>query len=320
MKSLIAIAVSMAAWLVLPGIASAQKSAAEQCSLALVSHVALGRQNVCDGEIVREMARRGHVFEQNQMGIASMLAIGPDYSDQDALLWFQRAALRGYAPAQVNLAVMYMNGWTTAVNYGAALHWFHEAAAQGFPRAYYNLGILFLNGWGVAQDYKEAFYWFERGAKASDSSAETNLGYLYDQGFGCDHNPGAAVTWYRKAADAGNPMAEHNLGDMYLHGDGVAPNDAEAFRWFQKASAGGSAAARVKLGYMYSGGLGVAKDPETAYMWTLSAALAGDHRGDDLKSQLEGRLTPPQIAEARERALAMSEQSQPQTARNSFVP
>ena len=78
-----------------------------QCSLAVVSKLAGKQQNVCDTKVVQELAKKGHAFEQNQLGIASMLAIGPDYTDKEALKWFEKTAVKGYAPAQVNLAVMY---------------------------------------------------------------------------------------------------------------------------------------------------------------------------------------------------------------------
>jgi len=99
------------------------------------------------------------------LGIASILAIGPDCGEKEALKWFEQAAQRGYAPAEVNLAVMYANGWGTPANYGAALRWLRAAAEQGFARAYYNFGILFLQGQGVRQDYSEAFRWFQKGQR-----------------------------------------------------------------------------------------------------------------------------------------------------------
>ena len=75
--------------------------------MAVVSKLAGKQQNVCDTKVVQELAKKGHAFEQNQLGIASMLAIGPDYTDKEALKWFEKTAVKGYAPAQVNLAVMY---------------------------------------------------------------------------------------------------------------------------------------------------------------------------------------------------------------------
>src|SRR5215469_155012 len=139
-----------------------QKAAREQCSLASITNMAGKGAVVCDLATVKRLAQRGHAYEQNQLGIASILAIGPDYSDKDALEWFKRAAQRGYAPAEVNLAVMYVNGWGTPVNYGEALQWLRSAADQHYGRAYYNLGILFREGKGVKQDNDEAYRWFKK--------------------------------------------------------------------------------------------------------------------------------------------------------------
>src|SRR5215475_7672427 len=160
---------------ILAGPTKAQSSSESQCSLAVVSKLAGKQGNVCETKVVQELAQKGHAFEQNQLGIASMLAIGPDYTDKEALKWFEKAAQKGYAPAQVNLAVMYANGWGTSPNYGAALNWLHAAADQNSARAYTNLGILYLRGQGVHQDYTEAFRWFQKGAEANDSDGETNL-------------------------------------------------------------------------------------------------------------------------------------------------
>ena len=284
------------------GVAAAQTVSGEQCSLAIVSKFADKSQKVCDTKIVRELAEQGHAFEQNQLGIASMLSIGPEYTDKEALKWFEKAAWKDYAPAQVNLAVMYANGWGTPANYGAALNWFHVAAAQKFPRAYTNLGILYLKGQGVHQDYNEAFRWFEMGANAGDSDGQTNLAYMYANGFGCAKNEGSAAAWYRKAADAENPLAENSLADMYLRGDGVQQNAAEAFRLFQKAAEQGHTGARIMLGSMFAEGLGTKKDPEAAYLWITAATMGGDQRGRDRLQVLEARLTPAQISAARDRA------------------
>src|SRR5215469_6362622 len=110
-----------------------------QCSSAVVSRLLGSSAPACDLSVIRSRAKDGHVFEENQLGISSILANGPDFSEKEAMDWFQRAAHKGYAPAQVNLAVMYINGWGTPVNYAAGLHWLTAAADQHFARAYYNL-------------------------------------------------------------------------------------------------------------------------------------------------------------------------------------
>ena len=281
--------------------ASAQHSP-HNCSLAFVTHSFHDAAAVCDIKLVRQLATNGHAFEQNQMGLASMLVIGPDYSEKEALTWFERSAQRGYAPAEVNLAVMYSNGWGTAVNFGAAQHWLREAANQHFARAYFNLGILYLEGKGVRQDYSEAFRWFKQGAEAGDSSAQTNLGYMYDQGLGCPKDSGKAVALYEKAADAGNPLGEHNLADLYLRGEGVARDYKEAFQWFQKAAVQGQTGAQIKLGYMYANGQGTEKNPELAYAWIKTAQASGDNRGIEMLRSLEQVLNVKSLAEAQQEA------------------
>ena len=150
----------------------------DQCSIAIVTKQPVGSVQVCDPKAVRRLAQQGRVFEQNEMGIVSMLALGPGYDPTQALQWFEQSARRGYAPAQVNLAVMYMNGWGTPANYGIALRWLLEAANQRYARAYYNLGILYQQGQGVRQDDAEALRYFRLGAEAGDSSAQNNLGYM----------------------------------------------------------------------------------------------------------------------------------------------
>jgi hypothetical protein len=281
----------------------------EQCSLAVVSSLIAKGAKVCDSATVLRLAHRGQVYEQNQLGIASILALGPDYNAREALRWFEKAALNSYAPAQVNLAVMYANGWGTAQNYGAALQWLRAASQQHYARAEYNLGILYMQGTGVQQDYREAFRWFQRAADAGDSSAETNLGYMYDSGLGVVANAESAISWYRRAAESGNPLGQYNLADMYLQGKGVAQSDTQALQWFQKAAEQGHTGARIKLAYMYARGRVVKADVERAYTLITAASLAGDSRGNELLSLLERHLSTQQISRAKARAAGLRSSS-----------
>ena len=60
------------------GGAWAQTPAKDQCSLAVVSRLAVRDGPVCDMATVQQLAQSGHAFDQNQLGIASMLVVGPD--------------------------------------------------------------------------------------------------------------------------------------------------------------------------------------------------------------------------------------------------
>lgn len=290
-----------AGWLISAAQAKKQPPA-PQCSFAVVSKLMAGNQNICDDGTVMRLAHDGHVYEQNQLGIASVLAIRPDYTTQEALNWFRKAALKGYAPAQVNLAVMYGNGWGTSRNYAAALQWLKAASDQHYAKADYNLGIFYMQGTGVRQDYGEALRWFQKAAEGGDSSGQTNLGYLYDRGLGVRADPAVAVSWYEKAARAGNPLGEYNLGDMCLRGEGIAQSDSQAFQWFEKAAEQGHTGAQIKLAYMYAQGRATKPDPEYAYVLLTAAAKAGDDRGRELATSLERTLSAKQITDAKSRA------------------
>src|SRR5262249_40452283 len=77
----------------------------------------------CNVSRLKAAAKSGQAFAQNQLGLVSAVELEKGRNIRDARSWFERAARRGYAPAQVNLAVIYINGWGTLQNYGAALNW-----------------------------------------------------------------------------------------------------------------------------------------------------------------------------------------------------
>jgi len=274
--------------------------APDRGSLASVGRLTYVRNETSD----IETAPFGHLLAQSQFGLASTLILGPGYTTEEARKWFEREANKGLPAAQVNLAIMYANGWGTDVNYGAALLWLHAAADQHFARAYYNLGILYLWGRGVRRDDAEALRWFKRGAELGDSDAETNLGYMFDEGLSVPKNASLAASWYRSAADGGNPLAENNLADLYLRGEGVPQDDRQAYRWFRRAAEHGHTGARIMLGYLYSQGRGTHRDPEVALAWVMAASLSGDQRGKELFDSLVAQLSSEQVAAARKQALA----------------
>ena len=260
------------------------------------------REVPCDLSTIQVAARSGEVYAQNQLGLLAALSVENGRDIRDARSWFEKAARRGYAPAQVNLAVTYINGWGTPQNYGAALNWLTAAAKQNHPRAYANLGILYMNGLGVRRDYAEALKYLQLAANAGDAGAQANLGYLYDDGLAVVQDYSAAARWYRLSAEQGNALGQNNLADLYLRGLGVHQSYNDAFFWFQKSAQQGYTAASIKLGFLLMNGLGTAKDPATAYSWLLSASQAGDHRGDEYLHTLESLLSQRQLADARTRS------------------
>ena len=244
---------------------------------------------------------------ENEKGIALTHTAETLRTLQEAHNWFEKGARKGYAPAQVNLALVSLAGWGTPPNAGSALYWLREAARQGYALAYFDLGILYMNDCGVRQDYNEAFSQFVQGANAGNSAAQMNLGYLYDQGFGVAQDHAQAAGWYRKAAEDGLAQAQYNLADLYVRGEGVPRDESAAFALFQKAAQQGHTGARIMLGSMYAEGCGVEKNPQAAYEWISAAMLQGDTRGATTLQALEQQLTPDQLAKSKMRAQVLAQ-------------
>jgi len=92
----------------------------------------------------------------------------------EAAQWYRRAAERGQAQAQNNLAVLYEKGQGVPQDLKVAANWYRSAADQGHAQAQNNLGVLYGNGRGVTQDMKEAYIWFTLAASRGNPSAPEN--------------------------------------------------------------------------------------------------------------------------------------------------
>src|ERR1700751_550208 len=89
----------------------------------------------------------GTAYSENKQGIAAIIGVPANLKKAEH--WFEKAARSGYGPAQVNLAMMYLQGWGIVRNDGAALYWLTLAAQQGQPMALFDLGQLYFKGCGV---------------------------------------------------------------------------------------------------------------------------------------------------------------------------
>jgi len=66
------------------------------------------------------------------------------------------AQLRGNAPSQNLMGVLYTHGIGVYRNYDLALYWFGRAAEQREPSAILNMGKMYANGWGVPEHPQNA--------------------------------------------------------------------------------------------------------------------------------------------------------------------
>lgn len=131
-----------------------------------------------------ENAKAGDPVAQNGLGV--MYYTGEAVSktpsgqvlDNDPELaagWFFRAAEQGYADAQFNLGLLYINGEGVPQDIAHAVELFQKAAEQGHVDAQNNLGAMYFTGEGVTRDEKKAIEWFEKAAAQGNEDARANL-------------------------------------------------------------------------------------------------------------------------------------------------
>ena len=123
----------------------------------------------------RELAKKGDIKAQNEVGYYYQNGIGVSKDDAEAVRWYRLAAEQGLALAQDNLGWMYQNGLGIEQNYTEAVNWYRKAADQGHANAQNNMGWMYQNGLGVTQDETEAVRWYRLAAEQGNTYAQNNL-------------------------------------------------------------------------------------------------------------------------------------------------
>jgi TPR repeat protein len=220
---------------------------------------------------------------------------------------YRQAAEKGDAAGEYHLARMYRDGQGTQQDPNQAAEWFTKSAQQNNSDAENELGMMYQKGSGKPQDDAQALNWYRKAAEQGNPVAEYNLGWMYNNGRGTTRDPTTAASWYRKAADQGNAVAQYTLGSMLQEGRGVTQNSTDAANLFRKAAEQNYGKAQLFLGQMYAAGQSVDQNPVEADMWLSLAAQDSNLSNDDSafansqKAELEGKMTPAQIAEAKRR-------------------
>jgi uncharacterized protein len=81
------------------------------------------------------LAKSGDLTAQNYIGIHHYLGLGTSRNLRLAKIWFEKAAIKGFADAQYNLGVMYENGEFVKQDYVIAYMWFYLANQNGNSNA-----------------------------------------------------------------------------------------------------------------------------------------------------------------------------------------
>jgi uncharacterized protein len=83
----------------------------------------------------RELAEKGDVDAQAELGSIYLEGRGVPQNYEEALKWYRKAANNGHAGAQFRLGIMYSKGLGAHKDYDEAINWFRQAASQGYEPA-----------------------------------------------------------------------------------------------------------------------------------------------------------------------------------------
>ncbi|MDP3936126.1 MAG: tetratricopeptide repeat protein, partial [Alphaproteobacteria bacterium] len=171
-------------------------------------------------------AEKGDTLAQYRYAV--LLAKKREYAQ--AIYWYQQAAAKGHAGAQVNLGIMHMEGRGLPVDWREALRCFEENSENA--KALYYMGVIFQEAkGGVEKNIPQAIACLEKAAQKGFSAAYTRLGYIYaskDERF---RDYPKAMDCLTRAADLGETQACLSMSGHYYVGKEVAKNDAKAHQY-----------------------------------------------------------------------------------------
>ncbi|MBR7629535.1 SEL1-like repeat protein [Aeromonas popoffii] len=175
----------------------------------------------------------------------------------ECLDWFEQAAKRDHAEAQLVLARWYSKQPGADAD---AVKWLEKAAELGNRDAQYLLGQRYEMGKGVAKRPDIAQRWNDKAAVQQQPDA---LLLQAKQAL-----PSNAFAAYQRAANAGSAEAELWLGMAYLAGEQVPADPALGRYWLELAAGHGSHEAEYQLSLLQV-------DREQQAHWLTLAAEGG---------------------------------------------
>ena len=188
-------------------------------------------------------------------------------------------ARAGNITAQGRVAVCYLKGYQTPIDYRKAFEWASKAATAEDPCGYFVLGKLYSTGLGnIRINQEKANKYFERASSGfqimskNDGSAEDCLlAELYLFGLGVEKRPASALFLLKKCAWR-YPPASSLLGIMYRDGIAVKKDLKRAGRDFLFAAEKKMPAGQYNLAHLYE----KAKRYDVAAKWYREAVKLND--------------------------------------------
>jgi TPR repeat protein len=107
-------------------------------------------------------------------------------------------------------------------------------------------------------------------------------------------------------AQAGDPQAEFELAQAFFAGREVPKDEKQGMALLERAARSGHAPAMLQMGERIYGDGTDAESYVPAYVWYVQALAKGAEQAQARISELEARMTPDQISEARKQLAVAS--------------
>ena len=112
--------------------------------------------------LLRQCAERDNVIAQYQLYAIEYNKIAGEDENDSPLFWCVKAAEKGYAPAQYDLALHYLYGDCVKKDIVIAIEWMEKAAELNYKEAMRKLSTLYSAGTIVKKNITKANYWKAR--------------------------------------------------------------------------------------------------------------------------------------------------------------
>ena len=280
-----------------------------------------------------KQAQSGDTTAALQVARAYQNGIGTQPNNEQALAWYQQAALRGSVQAKLDLFCIYTKGKLGAADPQAALAYLQAAAQENHPDAQHKLGNMYMHGETLPQHEGQALFWYINAAangsaeatakikafstenpalydsvnhfvqtlqeaQQNNAQAQLEVAQAYRIGMPVLRDDEAALTWFKKAWENSNhalSQAAYEMADQYYAGEGVEKNEEKANELFAAAAELKNPAAQYQLGVF-----AYAEEParlEDAFAWFSNAATQGHAQAQYMTGfmLLQGQGTQPSV-------------------------
>ncbi len=139
----------------------------------------------------------------------------------NAFKYYHAAAEKGYGRAQMQTALMYMNGDCVTQDFSLSFAWFQKAASNDITEAFYRLGNMYRYGIGTGKDKSKAYQAYKRYVDSDDTDRQMLSDAYYQAGI-ISIKQGRIISGLRLLGNSGKDIISEKYVGFSQSGYGIA--------------------------------------------------------------------------------------------------